>query len=155
MLCCGLMPTGFTHIHQGWALFIEGHTGTHFTIYFSIVIPIRWKFHSACIQVTVKWSLSNFAHGTTAVLSCHVQNSAALWHLIMELQSFRFPIGFELQWKNRSWNGPGTVWVHGFMNPHEVRILHVLLNPLVLEPEYSWITRSIPWLLSGDMTIII
>ena len=33
---------------------------------FSIVIQIRWKFRSALIQVVVKWSLWNIAHGTTA-----------------------------------------------------------------------------------------
>ena len=37
---------------------------------FSIVIQIRWKFHSALIQVVVKWSLWNFAHGTTVVVTC-------------------------------------------------------------------------------------
>ena len=41
---------------------------------FSIVIQIPWKFDSALIEVVAKWSLSNFAHDTKAVLLCHVQN---------------------------------------------------------------------------------
>ena len=47
--------------------------GAHFANDFSIVVQIRWNFHSALIQVAVKWSLWNFARGTTAVLSWHVQ----------------------------------------------------------------------------------
>ena len=55
----------------------------HFTNDFSIVI--RWKFHSALIRVVVKWLLWNFAQGTTAVLSWHVQNFVAIWYPTMEL----------------------------------------------------------------------
>ena len=48
-------------------------TRGHFTNVFSIEIKIRWKFHSTLIQVVMKWSLRNFARGTIAVLSWHVQ----------------------------------------------------------------------------------
>ena len=73
--------------------------GDHFTIYFSIVIQIRWKFHSALIQVIVKWWLWNIAHSTTTVLSCHVQNSVAIWYHYMELHSSQFSIELELRQK--------------------------------------------------------
>ena len=58
-----------------------GHwwTEVHFTNDFSIVIQIRWKFHSALIKVFEKWSLWNLAHDTTAVLLWHVQRFVALW----------------------------------------------------------------------------
>ena len=52
--------------------------GTHFTNNFSIIIKIWWIFHSALIQILIKWSLWNFAHGMTAVLSWHVQNFVAI-----------------------------------------------------------------------------
>ena len=51
----------------------------------SIFIQIQWKFHSAVIQVLVKWSLWIFAHATTIVLPWHVQQFVATWHLTMEL----------------------------------------------------------------------
>ena len=44
------------------------HSGTLFTNKFSSY----WKVYSALIQVFAKWSLWNFAHSTTAVLSWHV-----------------------------------------------------------------------------------
>ena len=59
--------------------------GTHFANDFSIAIQIRWKFHSALIQVVVMGSLQNFAHGMTALLSWHVHNIIAKWYPSMEL----------------------------------------------------------------------
>ena len=53
------------NLHNRWF-------GTPFTNDFSLVIQIRWKLHFALIQVVAKWSLWNFAHGTTAVLSWSV-----------------------------------------------------------------------------------
>ena len=47
-------------------------SGSHFTNDFSIVIQIRWIFHSDLIQVIMKWSLWKFAQDMTAVLSWHV-----------------------------------------------------------------------------------
>ena len=52
--------------------------GTHFTNNFFITIQMRWKFHFTLIQIFMKWSLQNFSHDTTAVLSWHVQNF--LWY---------------------------------------------------------------------------
>ena len=64
--------------HRIWAepmaigSFLEAGPGANFMHYFSIIIQIWRKLHSALIQDVVKWSLWNFAHGTTAVLSWHV-----------------------------------------------------------------------------------
>ena len=54
----------------------------------------------------MKWSIWKFAHATIALLSCHVQNSAAVRHPEMELHYNEFSIEFELRWKKRLWNDP-------------------------------------------------
>ena len=46
--------------------------------------PISMKIQSVH-QVVMGWSLWNFAHGTTAVLSWHVQNYVEIWYSTMEL----------------------------------------------------------------------
>ena len=66
---------------------------------FSIVIHIRRKFHSAHIRVVVKWSLRNFAHGTTTALSYHMQNYVAIRHPTFAIRWNKFPIEFESRWK--------------------------------------------------------
>ena len=48
-------------------------TGPHSTNGFSIAIQIRWKFRFTLISIQIQWLLQNFVHGTTAVLSLHVQ----------------------------------------------------------------------------------
>ena len=67
---------------------------------------IWWKFHSALIQVVVRWSLWNSVHDMTALLSWHVQNFVATWYPTMELHWRQFSIEFQLLWKNCSRNGP-------------------------------------------------
>ena len=61
------------------------HTpGAHFTNGFSIIIQIGWKIW---ISMTPLWGiilLQNFAHGTTAQLSCHVQNFIVIRSLWLE-----------------------------------------------------------------------
>ena len=52
--------------------------GAHFINYFTVVIQILWKFHSAAIKIVMKWSLWNFSLGMTAVLSWHVKNFVAI-----------------------------------------------------------------------------
>ena len=47
------------------------------------------------------WSLQNIAHGTTAVLSWHVQHFVAIWITAAELRLNEISIEFELWWKNR------------------------------------------------------
>ena len=75
--------------------------GAHFTNDFSITIQMWWKFHFALIQVLIKWSLQNLAHGTTAELSWRVPNFVAIWSTVIELELNEFSIEFELWWKNR------------------------------------------------------
>ena len=48
--------------------------------------------NSALIQFVVDLSLWNFAHGRTAVLSWHVQNSVAIWHHTLKSN---FPLNFD------------------------------------------------------------
>ena len=57
-----------------WSLSFIHIAGAHFMNDSTILIQIWWKFHSAVIQVVVKWSLGNFAYGTTAEVLWHVQN---------------------------------------------------------------------------------
>ena len=52
--------------------------GPRFTNGFSIAIQIRWKFRITLILILIQWSLQNFVHGTTAVLSWHVQKFVAI-----------------------------------------------------------------------------
>ena len=80
-----------------------------FTNDFSIIIQIRWKFHSALIHVVMKKSLWNFSHGMTAGLSWHVQiflqNNILQWNYTKT----KICIEYVLQWKNRWWNVPQTI----------------------------------------------
>ena len=68
--------------HMSWR---HGAWGPISWMIFSIAIQIWWKFHSALIQIIVKWSLWNLAHGTEDVLLWHVQNFVAIWYHTMEL----------------------------------------------------------------------
>ena len=83
----------------------SAHTGAHF----STVIQILCKFHYVLIQVIVKWSLYFFFtwHNSCAVVEC-----AKFYGVMIPYNGgtvFTFSIGFDLQWKNRSWNGPQVV----------------------------------------------
>ena len=54
--------------------------GARFTNGFSIAIQIRWRFRFALTSILIQLSLQNCVHGTTAVLSWHVQKVVAiLW----------------------------------------------------------------------------
>ena len=87
-------------------------SGPRFTNGFSIAIQIRWKFRFALTSILIKWSLPNFLHGTTAVLSWHVQKFAAIWWPITELQQGKLSVEFEFRAKNVSETGPWTVNVY-------------------------------------------
>ena len=93
--------------------------GARFTNGFSIAIQIRWEFRFALISILMQWSLQNFAHDTTAVLSWHVQKFVAIWWPATELWQGEISIEFELRAKNRYWNGP---WA---------------LNPSSADPDYK------------------
>ena len=75
--------------------------GAYFANDVSIVIQIQWKYNSSLTHVLVKWSLWNFAHGTTAVLSCYVQNFVAVWYPTLKLHKNQFSIEVEIRRKNR------------------------------------------------------
>ena len=49
-----------------------------------ITIWIWWKFSFALIQIPIQWLLQNFSHGTTAVMSWHVQNYIAILFPVIE-----------------------------------------------------------------------
>ena len=76
-------------------------TGPRFTNGFSIAIQIRWKFRFTLTSTLIPWSLQNFVHGTTAVLSWHVQKIVAIWWPATELWQGEVSIVFELRVKNR------------------------------------------------------
>ena len=61
-----------------------------FCLGLNVLIHIRWKFHSALIEVVLKWSLWNFGHATTAVLLTHVRNFVAIWYPTMVLHKSIF-----------------------------------------------------------------
>ena len=83
-----------------WDTTWQNRSGAHFTNNFSITIQMWWKFHFALIQILMKWSLQNLAHGTTAELSWHVPNFVAIWSPVIELELNEISIEFELWWKN-------------------------------------------------------
>ena len=72
-----------------------------FTNGFSIAIQIRWKFRFTLTSIMIQWSLQNFVHGTTAVLSWHVQKFVAIRWPTTELWQVEVSIEFELRAKNR------------------------------------------------------
>ena len=59
---------------HNWKI-IQGpvYPGPRFTNSFSIAIRIWWKFRFPFISILIQWSLQKFVHGTTSVLSWHVQ----------------------------------------------------------------------------------
>ena len=71
--------------------------GARFTNGFSIAIQIRWEFRFALTSIRMQWSLQNFVHGTTALLSWHVQKFVAIWWPATELWQGEVSIEFELQ----------------------------------------------------------
>ena len=70
------------------------------------VIQIWWWIG---YSVTPLWDnilLQNFAHTTTAQLSCHVQHFIAATSQNLGWEQNEISIKFVLRWKKRSWNGP-------------------------------------------------
>ena len=76
-------------------------TRARFTNGFSIAIQIRWKFRFTLTSILIQWSLQNFVHGTTAVLSWHRQKFVAIWWQATELWQDEVSIEFELRGKIR------------------------------------------------------
>ena len=82
--------------HRKWS-----GPGPRFNNVFSIAIQIRWKLCFTLTSILIQWSLQNFVHGTTAVLSWHVQKFVAIGWPVTELQQDEVSIEFELRAKNR------------------------------------------------------
>ena len=83
-----------------WSTGGSDTSGARFTNGFSIAIHIRWKFRFTLTSILIQWSLQNFVHGTTAVLSWHVQTFVAIWSSATELWQGEVSIEFELRAKN-------------------------------------------------------
>ena len=64
-----LWPTG---VRQPCGM---GQGPVSLTFFFFIAIQIRWKFRFTLISILIEWSLQNFVHGMTAMLSWHVQKN--------------------------------------------------------------------------------
>ena len=70
------------------------------------VPQIRRKFHPAFIQVVIRWLIWIFAHGSTAVLSWHVQTTCSE---IIPHDGVTLSVMFHQIWitmENCLWNGP-------------------------------------------------
>ena len=89
------------YCRDAWVVSPLSATGPRFTNGFSIAIQIRWKFRFTLTSTPLPWSLQNFVHGTTAVLSWHVQKFVAIWWPATELWQGEVSIVFELRAKNR------------------------------------------------------
>ena len=97
----------------------------HFTYNFSITIQMWWKFHCTLMHILTKWSLQNFAHGTTAVLWWHVHNFVAIWwsgDMVIELLLGEVSIEFELWANNDSETGP---WLWFYTLSHAFDVISV------------------------------
>ena len=99
---------GFPHSLQRrhYYLSVYSGAGPRFTNGFSIAIQIRWKFHFTLTSTLIPWSLQNFVHDTTAVLSCHVRKFVSIWWPATELRQPEVSIEFELRAKIVSETGP-------------------------------------------------
>ena len=82
-----------------------GKPGACFTKDFLPTFQIWWKLCLAVIPLLANRPQQIFAHVTTAQLSCHVQNFAAVTVLESRWEWNEISIEFELRWKNREWNG--------------------------------------------------
>ena len=101
-------PTRYQHIYRRsltWAWnWLSSCTRAYFMYDFSIVIQIGWKIGFSTLYSVI--SLPNFAHATTAQLSCHVQNFIAITPSKPGWEQNKMYIEFKLLWKNHPWNGP-------------------------------------------------
>ena len=78
---------------------MEDEDRGRFTNGFSIAIQIRWQFRFTLTSILIQWSLQNCVHGTTAVLSWHVQKFVAILWPATELWQGEVSIEFELRAK--------------------------------------------------------
>ena len=93
-----------TNVSHHWNVLVPSFsccdlTQGYCTVSVALIIVVRGPFQEQCFRHDSssmkisscshpscdKWSLWNFAHGTTAQLSCHVQNFIVIWYPTMEL----------------------------------------------------------------------
>ena len=126
--------------------------GPRFTNGFSIAIQIRWKFRFILTSIPIQWSLQNFVHGTTAVLSWHVQKFVAIRWPATELWQGEVSIEFDMRAKKVSETGPwaySKAWrsnytmivmcIHWLINWN---IVPYLCHPLIDQLEYGNLSMS-------------
>ena len=95
----------FCHVSMTWL----DRTEAHFANNFSIIIQIWWNFSFNVIPLQAIISLQNFAHGTTAVLACHVQNLVVISSLQLKREQNEIHLELELWWKSLIVWTPGPV----------------------------------------------
>ena len=78
--------------------------GAHFINDFSIAFQIWWKIGFSVTRLYGTIALPNFAHATTAHLSCHVQNFITITSVQHEWNQTEISVEYELRWKYHSWN---------------------------------------------------
>ena len=113
-------------------------SGPCFTNGFSIAIQIRWKFRFTLISILIQWSLQNVVHGTTVVLSWHVQNFVAIWWPTTELQQGEVSFEFELREKKslvKRAPERHITWTTHHLSDTEVSIIIIWI--LRMHPQYS------------------
>ena len=121
---CGLGPWVTRWIHGSHLTTRRPYfssTGACFTNDFLPAIQIRWKLCIAVILWLAIRSIQMYAHATTAQLSCHVQNFAAItvlesrWERI-EISIFEKPSSAKLKRIHWSPNGP-SMWPRTLGHP--------------------------------------
>ena len=88
------------HFQSELTFLVKWSPGPRFTNGFSIAIQIRWNFRLTVTLILIQWPLQNCVHGTTAVLSWHVQKFVAIWRTGAELQQGEVSMELELRSKN-------------------------------------------------------
>ena len=107
-------------VHSDWVEFARGPFHERFFHCNSNLM----EFQYALIQVIVKWLLQKFAHGTAVQLLWLAQNFVLIY-CTMDINRNLFSVKFELQWKNRLWNGP-QIELEVFTRAKRSRNLHDL-----------------------------
>ena len=94
------------HLHGAIIGYITAEpAATHLTHHIPLLIEIPQNRQFASLHIISMWSLQNFAHVTTAMLSWHVQNFVVIWSTIIKLQQNIFTIQLEKCVKNHECDG--------------------------------------------------
>ena len=69
----------------------------------------QWQFPFSLMRVVTKQSRQNFAHDTTAVMSCHLRKCVAIWWPMTELEQNEPSLNLNNEWKSLvKWSRPGN-----------------------------------------------